>query len=66
MWTDVYGDFSDLTKSEQLALFETMKRDLFPDDPNKVTSLLKSIREARFASGSVGLTTARIHQLKIG
>jgi len=51
MWTDVYEDFSDLTESEQLALFEAMKQDLFPDDPNKITSLLKSIREARFASG---------------
>ncbi|MDW0118597.1 IS1595 family transposase [Sporosarcina thermotolerans] len=51
MWTDVYEDFSDLTKSEQLALFEAMKQDLFPDDPNKITALLKSIREARFASG---------------
>ena len=28
-----------------------MKQDLFPDDPNKITSLLKSIREAHFASG---------------
>ncbi|AMQ07046.1 IS1595 family transposase [Sporosarcina psychrophila] len=51
MWTDVYEDFSDLTKLEQLALFEAMKQDLFPDDPDKITSLLKSIREARFASG---------------
>ncbi|WP_342506635.1 IS1595 family transposase [Sporosarcina sp. FSL K6-2383] len=51
MWTDVYEDFSDLTKSEQLALFKAMKQDLFPDDPDKITSLLKSIREACFASG---------------
>ena len=28
-----------------------MKQDLFPDEPDKITKLLKSIREARFASG---------------
>lgn len=47
----VYEDFSGLSKSEQLALFNAMKQDLFPDEPDKITKLLKSIREARFASG---------------
>lgn len=28
-----------------------MKQDLFPDEPDKITKLLKSIREAKFASG---------------
>lgn len=51
MWNDVYEDFSELSKSEQIALFNTMKQDLFPDEPNKITKLLKTIREARFASG---------------
>lgn len=51
MWKDVYEDFSDLTKSEQLALFNAMKQDLFPEEPDKITKLLKTIREARFASG---------------
>jgi len=51
MWEDVYEDFSELTKSEQMALFNAMKQDLFPDEPDKITKLLKSIREARFASG---------------
>lgn len=51
MWKDVYEDFSDLTKSEQLALFNAMKDDLFPEEPDKITKQLKTIREVRFASG---------------
>jgi len=51
MWLDVYEQFGELTESEQLALFNAMKQDLFPDDPSKITKLLKDIREARFASG---------------
>lgn len=51
MLKDVYEDFSNLTKSEQLALFNAMKEDLFPEEPDKITKLLKNIREARFASG---------------
>lgn len=34
-----------------MALFEAMKQDLFPEEPDKITKLLKTIREARFASG---------------
>lgn len=51
MWLDVYEDFSELSKAEQLALFEAMKQDLFPEEPDKINKLLKSIREARFSSG---------------
>ena len=51
MWLDVYEDFSELTKSEKLALFNAMKQDLFPDEPDKITKLLKIIREDRFTSG---------------
>lgn len=51
MWLDVYEDFSELSESEQLALFEAMKQDLFPDDPKKITELLNRIRESRFSSG---------------
>lgn len=50
MWLDVYEDFSELSKAEQLALFEAMKQDLFPEEPDKINKLLKSIREARFSS----------------
>ena len=31
MWEDVYEEFSELTKSEQMALFNAMKQDLFPE-----------------------------------
>lgn len=51
MWKDVYEEFSELTKSEQMALFDAMKQDLFPEEPDKITKLLKTIREARFSSG---------------
>jgi len=51
MWKDVYEDISELTKSEQMALFNAMKQDLFPDEPDKINKLLKRIRESRFASG---------------
>ena len=51
MWEDVYEEFSELTKSEQMALFNAMKQDLFPEEPDKITTLLKNIRESRFASG---------------
>lgn len=36
MWVDVYEEFSELTKSEQMALFNAMKQDLFPDEPDKI------------------------------
>ncbi|MGG0539051.1 IS1595 family transposase [Priestia aryabhattai] len=51
MWEDVYEGISELSKSEQMALFNAMKQDLFPEEPDKITTLLKSIRESRFASG---------------
>jgi len=51
MWLEIYEDFSELSKAEQLALFETMKEDLFPEEPEKITKLLKSIRESMFSSG---------------
>ena len=51
MWRDVYEDFSELTKSEQIALFNAMKQDLFPEKPDKVKKFLKTIRETKFSSG---------------
>ena len=51
MWRNVYEDFSELTKSEQIALFEVIQQDLFPEEPDKITKLLKTIREASFSSG---------------
>lgn len=51
MWLDIYEEFSELSKAEQMALFNAMKEDLFLDEPDKITGLLKTIREARFSSG---------------
>jgi hypothetical protein len=51
MWLDIYEEFSELSKSEKMALFNAMKEDLFPDETDKITELLKSIRESRFSSG---------------
>lgn len=51
IWKDVYEDFSELTNPEQMALFNAMKQDLFPEEPDKITTLLKHIRKARFAFG---------------
>lgn len=51
MWTDLYEEVCDLTTEGQLALYEAMKQDLFPDGTNKINVLLKSIREAGFSSG---------------
>ncbi|WP_027107573.1 IS1595 family transposase [Lacticigenium naphthae] len=51
MWKSVYADFTDLTETEQIELFNAMKQDLFPDEPDKITKLLDKIRETRFSSG---------------
>lgn len=51
MWLDVYEEANELTKEEQLELFNALKNDLFPDEPDKITKLLKTIRESRFDSG---------------
>ncbi len=45
MWIHVYLDFSDLSKSEQLALFKAMKKDLFPEEREDIAKMLKDIRE---------------------
>ncbi|QNO13519.1 IS1595 family transposase [Alkalicella caledoniensis] len=51
MWKDLYAEFTDLDKKDQIALFEAMKIDLYLEDPSKITELLNSIRETRFAAG---------------
>jgi len=51
MWLDLYEEANELTKEEQLELFNALKNDLFPDEPDKITKLLKTIRESRFDSG---------------
>ena len=34
MWENVYEGFNDLTKSQQMSLFEAIKQDLFPEETN--------------------------------
>lgn len=51
MWLDIYEEFSELSKAEQMALFNAMKEDLFPDESDKITGLFKTIRETHFSSG---------------
>ena len=46
-----YEDFSELDKKDQLALFKTMKQDLFPKSSNKLDRLLTNNRKSRFLSG---------------
>jgi hypothetical protein len=41
---------NELTKKEQMALFNEMKQDLLPEQPDKIKKLLKNIRGARFSS----------------
>lgn len=49
MWRHVYRDFNELSKSEQLALFEAMKQDLFTKEREDIARMLKDIRENRFS-----------------
>ena len=51
MWLDVYEEANELTKEDQIELFNALKKDLFPDEPDKITKLLKTFRENRFNSG---------------
>ncbi|SFM27490.1 hypothetical protein SAMN04488054_1272 [Salibacterium qingdaonense] len=60
MWKDVYEGFSGLTKMEQTALFDAMKRGLFSEEPDKITKRLKTIHEARFDSGMACVHCGRI------
>lgn len=59
MWLDVYEDFSELSKSEQLALFEAMKQDLFPEEPNKIVELLKNILSSGLGCVHCGSTDVK-------
>ena len=51
MWRHVYRDFSDLSKTEQLALFEAIKQDLFLEEREDIAKMLKDIRETRSSDG---------------
>lgn len=66
MWRHVYRDFSDLSKSEQLALFEAMKQDLFPEEREDIAKMLKDIRETRFSDGLACLHCGSVSVKKNG
>ncbi|MBO0960968.1 hypothetical protein J1P26_14805 [Neobacillus sp. MM2021_6] len=51
MWLDIYEEFRKLSESEQMALFEAMKHDMFPSEPDKIKKLLKDICESWFSTG---------------
>ncbi|GGG15554.1 transposase [Paenibacillus albidus] len=51
MWTKVYENANELSVQDQLELFNALKKDLFPDQPDKITKLLNRIRESRFNGG---------------
>jgi transposase-like protein len=51
MWLKVYEQFSELSKTEQLSLFEAIKNDLAPTESDKLKELQKRIREARYSGG---------------
>jgi transposase-like protein len=50
-WKAVYGDFSDLPKSEQHSLFQAIKDTLFPEPKEDIANMVGEIREVRFSSG---------------
>lgn len=66
MWRHVYRDFSDLSKSEQLALFEAMKQELFPEERQDIAKMLKDIRETRFSDGLACLHCGSVSVKKNG
>lgn len=47
MWNTIYRDFSDLSKSEQLKLFEVMKQDLSPEERKVIAKMLQDIRKIK-------------------
>ena len=51
MWQDVYADFSDLPKHEQLKLFNLIKENFFSDEDKDMKDAFTSIRETRFNEG---------------
>ncbi len=55
----VYEEFSELTKTKTMVLFDPMKYDLFTEEPDKITKLFKTIREAQFSSGMACVSLPR-------
>ncbi|MCU9614805.1 IS1595 family transposase [Caldibacillus lycopersici] len=51
MWKDVYADFLDLPKHEQIRLFKHLKEDFFSEEERIITEAFTTIRETRFKEG---------------
>ncbi|WP_047155301.1 IS1595 family transposase [Aneurinibacillus tyrosinisolvens] len=50
-WSVVYRDFTDLSKEEQINLFEAIKDTLFPEANTGLGNMVGEIRETRFYTG---------------
>lgn len=50
-WKNIYEDFDELPKSEQLHLFQAIKESLFPEPKEDIANMLGDIREVRFSGG---------------
>ncbi|OXM84021.1 IS1595 family transposase [Paenibacillus rigui] len=50
-WQSVFGDFSDLTKSEQHSLFQAIRDTLFLEPKDDIANMVGEIREVRFSNG---------------
>lgn len=51
MWKDVYANFSDLPKHEQIKLFNLLTEDFFSNDEENMKDAFTTIREMRFKEG---------------
>ncbi|NGQ94871.1 IS1595 family transposase [Brevibacillus sp. SYP-B805] len=50
-WKRLYEDFSDLSKTEQMRLFQAIKDTLFPEEKEDISKMIHQIREVRFSNG---------------
>lgn len=53
MIKDIYATFSDLTKDEQIQLFNLLKEDFIDNKDADMKDAYKTIRETRFKEGLV-------------
>ena len=51
MWEDVYANFSDLPKHEQIKLFNLLKEDFIANEDEDMKDAFTTIRETRFKEG---------------
>ncbi|ESU33973.1 Insertion element protein [Bacillus sp. 17376] len=51
MWKNLYADFIDLPKQEQIKLFNLLKVEFFTSEENDLSETFTTIRETRFKEG---------------